>query len=347
MAGDYTTALKAARPDLDTLPQEIDVQVVVQHAGRQEIVTLQRRRTIFGRGDADVVVEDPTMSRKHFQVEVVRGGVVLHDLASANGTIFRGRWVTVANMKDGDSFQAGDTRFRIVIRTTNMLPARLLVVTALDEEEAGALARLLDNGVFAVRSVSAANLLETCRLELPEIVMLDGNPRDLGLLEQLKKVGRLKATQAIALLSADDAHLSEKFLRAGANKVLERPVSTQTLQTLIEDIAENPLTLSLALPATIRIGGQGEFQTRLASLHALGARLRFVPARKPEPGTPVHLKLMLPNEYGVVQIRGEWVGSADDASTVRFTAYEGNGQVVVRRMLRDLADTARRSALSQ
>lgn len=336
MEGDYTTALKLARPETDILPQELDVRVTMEYAGKQHTVQLQRRRTIFGRGDADVVVEDPTMSRKHFQIEVMRSGVVLHDLASANGTIYRGRWSTYIHLKDSDTFQAGDTRFRIAIRTTNLVPARLLAVVALDGEEASALARLLDSGDFAIRSVDSSELLGTCRSELPELVLFNGAVRELGILEQLKRMPRLRATHVIALLPTDDPSLRERFEAAGAETLLQRPVSTQSLQVVIDELVKHPLELHLNLPATLRIVGHGEFQTRLTSLSVREARLRIPAPVEVESETAVRIKLMLPNEYGVVQAQGVWQGSNEDIATVRLTAYEGNGQLVVRRILRDM-----------
>lgn len=336
MSADYTTALKPARPQADLLPNELNVIVHLQFEGKQQRVVLKRRRTTFGRGDADVVIPDATMSRKHFQLEVVRGGVVLSDLASANGTIYRGRWITYANLKDGDSFQAGNTRFHISIRTTNLSPARLGVLIALEGEEGGALARVIDSETCAVRNVDPNAVLEICRAELPDIAIVDGTARELATVENLKRLPRLKHTRVIVLLSPDNAFLEERFRLIGADEVLLRPLSGDGVQTVLAELATSNPMRELNFPATLRCEGLAEVHARLTGLAVLSGRLKVATDAMPPVGAPVQLKLLLPNEYGVVVVRGTVDRLLDDEVVVAFTFFEGNGQIIVRRILRDL-----------
>lgn len=334
MAGDYITAIKPARPKPDPLPHELEVRVVMQYGGKTETILLKRRRTTFGRGDADVVTEDPTISRKHFQVEVSRNGVVLHDLASANGTIYRGRWITFANLHDGDAFQAGNTRFQISIRTTNLVPARLTALVALEGDEGGSLARLLDNELFSAKAIEPASTLECCRAELPDLVIIEATPRELTVAENLKRLPRLRHTTVIMLLSPENAFLRERCKLAQADFVLDRPVSVEALVEISERLHERPQSRSLNFPASIRTEGL-EAQGRLVELSALTARLRFTQEPAVEPGTKVTVKLLLPNEYGVVTARGVWEELLGQEATISFESFEANGPLVVRRILRD------------
>jgi DNA-binding response OmpR family regulator len=335
MSGDYTTAIKAARPQLDILPHEFEVRIFWQYAGKHESFLLKRRRTTFGRGDADVVTEDPTMSRKHFQVEVARNGVVVHDLASANGTIYRGRWITFANLHDGDSFQAGNTRFHITIRTTNMSPARLSALVALDGEEAGALARVLDGDVFAVKTVDPLAMMESVRAELPDVLIVEATPRELTAVENLKRLPRLRHTHVILLLGQENGYLAERCRMAGADEVMERPVAMEALQEVVERLAERPQTRTLNFPASVRAEGHVEAHGRLIELSSRGCRLRFSAEPTLEPGAVVQTRLLLPNEYGVVTARTEVQGVAGQELALNFDSFEGTGQVVIRRILRD------------
>ncbi len=48
--------------------------------------------TVIGRGsEADIVVDDPGVSRRHLEIRVTREGVVATDLGSTNGTLRRGQ----------------------------------------------------------------------------------------------------------------------------------------------------------------------------------------------------------------------------------------------------------------
>lgn len=332
---DFTTAIKPARPQPDLLPHEMEVRVIMQFEGKTETVLMKRRRTTFGRGDADVVTADPTISRKHFQVEVARTGVVLHDLASANGTIHRGRWITFANLHDGESFQAGNTRFVVSIRTTNLTPARLAAVIALEGDEAASLASLLDGELFAVKTIEPNTLLEACRTDLPDLLITEASPRELTAVENLKRLPRLKNTHVIVLLSAENAYLAERCRLAGADEVLDRPVSLEAIEDIATRLAERPHSRSLNFPASIRMEGFGEAHARLLELQTMQAQIRVTPSVIPPSGTIVNLKLLLPNEYGVVQIRGEWREYDGEHATIAFMSFEGNGQLIIRRILRD------------
>lgn len=78
------------------------------------IVMLSTERVTIGRAtDADVCVEaDPTASRLHSAVERYRGGFVLRDLGSTNGTFLNGeRLVGDRPLQPGDEIRVGASLF--------------------------------------------------------------------------------------------------------------------------------------------------------------------------------------------------------------------------------------------
>ncbi len=71
--------------------------------------------TVVGRGDdADVVIDDPGVSRRHVEIRVTTDGphliAHLRDLGSTNGTFIDGSRVTGAELRDGNSITLGRTR---------------------------------------------------------------------------------------------------------------------------------------------------------------------------------------------------------------------------------------------
>ncbi|WP_432545634.1 FhaA domain-containing protein [Kineococcus sp. SYSU DK004] len=67
--------------------------------------------TVVGRGsDADVVVDDPGVSRRHAEVRVGAQGARLVDLGSTNGSFVDGERVSSTDLHDGATVTVGRTR---------------------------------------------------------------------------------------------------------------------------------------------------------------------------------------------------------------------------------------------
>src|SRR5438874_13752727 len=72
---------------------------------------------LVGRGE-DVhfrLPDDPSLSRKHFLLEVNPPLCRLQDLDSRSGTKVNGRKVTTIDLTDGDRIEAGGSAFRVQI----------------------------------------------------------------------------------------------------------------------------------------------------------------------------------------------------------------------------------------
>lgn len=71
---------------------------------------------ILGReqGSADLVLDDPGVSRRHARVLPDDGGVIVEDLGSSNGTYVNGQRITgPVELGAGDEVQMGDTRLGV------------------------------------------------------------------------------------------------------------------------------------------------------------------------------------------------------------------------------------------
>jgi DNA-binding NtrC family response regulator len=69
----------------------------------------------FGRSrSADVVISDQSVSKVHFSLRVVEGGVELEDLGAKNGTWYGGRRVRRIVLTPGDKFWAGECCVELV-----------------------------------------------------------------------------------------------------------------------------------------------------------------------------------------------------------------------------------------
>jgi pSer/pThr/pTyr-binding forkhead associated (FHA) protein len=77
-------------------------------------------RTVLGRGDdADILLDDASVSRFHAAIEHSKTGFMLKDLGSTNGTLKDGVSIKEAPLVHGDRFQIGDTTFEFALAQTS------------------------------------------------------------------------------------------------------------------------------------------------------------------------------------------------------------------------------------
>lgn len=81
--------------------------------GRQ--VSLGARALSVGAGgDCGLVLSDPAVSRHHAEIIPTRGGVLVRDLGSTNGSYVAGARIQEAVVAIGGEVQLGSTRLRII-----------------------------------------------------------------------------------------------------------------------------------------------------------------------------------------------------------------------------------------
>jgi hypothetical protein len=72
---------------------------------------LRRGRTVIGRGtDADITVNDFSISRKHIEVIWDGSRAQANDLGSTNGSLLNGRKLTTSALESGATIEMGSTR---------------------------------------------------------------------------------------------------------------------------------------------------------------------------------------------------------------------------------------------
>ncbi|MCX6391535.1 MAG: FHA domain-containing protein [Actinobacteria bacterium] len=83
--------------------------VVIRTGGRagEHIALTQPRETIGRAGEASILLDDVTVSRRHAAIEEEADGRYLVDLASLNGTYVNHRRIERARLRDGDEVQIG------------------------------------------------------------------------------------------------------------------------------------------------------------------------------------------------------------------------------------------------
>ncbi len=103
-------------------PEELSLQIThPDRAPRCEALT--RERIGCGRAATnDVVIDDPSLSARHFWLDLDRTGIRLFDSGSTNGTWLHGARICEAWLQPGARFSAGDHRFEILCIDTPAIP---------------------------------------------------------------------------------------------------------------------------------------------------------------------------------------------------------------------------------
>lgn len=113
-AGDQTVA-----PD-KLSPHQSDQLMLKVIEGIQDGMTLGGTfPCVLGRKDADIIINDPMVSKRHAAVQNINGKLLLMDLNSTNGTRLNGEPITQAALKQGDRIGIGQTV--LLVETINPL----------------------------------------------------------------------------------------------------------------------------------------------------------------------------------------------------------------------------------
>ena len=103
--------LKSVEKKSDTLVVEHVVLLKILRGKNQgQIVELGEDPVIAGRSeDTDLVIDDPSASRQHFEVLSRLGTHVMRDMRSTNGTLVNGIKVVECRLTNGDIIKVGST----------------------------------------------------------------------------------------------------------------------------------------------------------------------------------------------------------------------------------------------
>ena len=88
---------------------------VVSGPAKGLIHRLEKPRVVLGREDADVIVEDPEISRQHCALEIKDRVIRLKDLDSTNGTFLEDERVRAAELQSGAEFRIGSSIVQVTL----------------------------------------------------------------------------------------------------------------------------------------------------------------------------------------------------------------------------------------
>lgn len=104
----YSYDAEPATPTPPPPAPALPAQPVLEVNGQRYLLT--GPITIIGRGsEADIIVEDTGVSRKHLEIRVTPHGTVATDLGSTNGTFVEGHQTPAATLVNGNTINIGRT----------------------------------------------------------------------------------------------------------------------------------------------------------------------------------------------------------------------------------------------
>jgi len=107
--GNFEVASGTSRGGIAPVGVAGESHPILDIGGQRYLLTGQV--TVLGRDpDADIVVDDPGVSRKHLEIRVTPQGVIATDLGSTNGLFVEGHQVPAATLLDGNTLTIGRTR---------------------------------------------------------------------------------------------------------------------------------------------------------------------------------------------------------------------------------------------
>lgn len=124
--------------------------VIVSGSEQGKHFKLHRQQNVFGRDqDADIVVADPKISRRHGVFTIYPDGIVLEDFNSTNGTFVDGKRVAKHRLGPHDRIRVGDTYMRVDYKRHGEALSEQALYQAANTD---ALTAILNRGAFMIRA---------------------------------------------------------------------------------------------------------------------------------------------------------------------------------------------------
>ena len=131
--------------------------MLLESQGRPSIhLTPGIAKTIGRADDADVVIDEPSLSRVHARVRMTStGAVTIEDLGSTNGVFVNGMKRGIATVTAGDTVRLGVVEYRAAWGSHDSSAADALISTSLEIMAFGDLQALLDRVLDRVKAILA------------------------------------------------------------------------------------------------------------------------------------------------------------------------------------------------
>jgi predicted Zn finger-like uncharacterized protein len=98
------------------LPQDKKYSLAcLQGKASGQIFQIHKVKTVLGRADSDIVLDDPESSRQHATLEILGSRVVVTDLNSTNGTFVQGERIENAELENHNEFRIGEHVLMLIV----------------------------------------------------------------------------------------------------------------------------------------------------------------------------------------------------------------------------------------
>jgi S-DNA-T family DNA segregation ATPase FtsK/SpoIIIE len=106
----HSSFIIKAPPGIPQVPAEQTLALaVIEGPARGQVFRLSKARTVLGRSGADIVLNDPEVSRKHCVIEVHGSTATLIDLGTTNGTFVSEKSIQNCPLEHLSKFRIGAT----------------------------------------------------------------------------------------------------------------------------------------------------------------------------------------------------------------------------------------------
>jgi S-DNA-T family DNA segregation ATPase FtsK/SpoIIIE len=113
--GEQTLSGPRVAEVMDLPPDKKYSLAVLQGKASGQIFQISKAKTVLGRADADVILDDPECSRQHASLEILGSRVVVNDLKSTNGTFVQGERVETAELENHSEFRIGEHVLMLIV----------------------------------------------------------------------------------------------------------------------------------------------------------------------------------------------------------------------------------------
>jgi predicted Zn finger-like uncharacterized protein len=115
-ADDTGAALEGPESEGLAMPEGKRVSLaILQGADAGTIYPLEKTVVVIGRSEADLVLNDTEVSRRHAQIELKGGAVILRDLKSTNGTYINEQRISMQPLENQAEFRVGATTIMVIL----------------------------------------------------------------------------------------------------------------------------------------------------------------------------------------------------------------------------------------
>jgi predicted Zn finger-like uncharacterized protein len=115
-ADDTGSALGGPESEGLAMPEGKRVSLaILQGSDAGTIYPIEKTVVVIGRSEADLVLNDTEVSRRHAQIELKSGAVILRDLKSTNGTYINEQRISMQPLENQAEFRVGATTIMVIL----------------------------------------------------------------------------------------------------------------------------------------------------------------------------------------------------------------------------------------